>query len=87
MNHKKKPKPPPNKQEKPWNSLAYLAKLAREKEPAILHLNTNTVEDESELKGIIVQTDTYTLGFLTDDGRELLVFKHAVRFIERVKRK
>ena len=85
MNQKKSKTQP--KQEKPWNSLAYLAKLAREKEPVIVHLFTNTVEDESELKGIIVQTDTYILGFLTNDGRELLVFKHAIRFIERVRGK
>lgn len=84
MNQKKSKTQP--KQEKPWNSLAYLAKLAREKEPVIVHLNTNTVEDESELKGIIVQTDTFTLGFLTNDGRELLVFKHALRFVERLKK-
>jgi len=62
-----------------------LASLARKKESVILHLKTNTIEDESELKGVIIDTDNYTLAFLTDRGRELLVFKHAVRFIEKVK--
>jgi len=73
------------KKEQPWNSFAYLAGLARKKEPVIIYLNTNTIEDESELNGIIIETDNYTLAFLTNDGRELLVFKHAVRFIEKVK--
>ncbi len=81
-----KPKPKPKKQP-PWNSFAYLATLAKKKEPVILHLNTNTIEDESELKGIIIEADNYTLAFLTNNGRELLVFKHAIRFIERVKGK
>ncbi len=78
---KQKPKKQP-----PWNSFAYLAGLARKKEPVILHLNTNTIEDESELKGIIIEADNYTLAFLTNNGRELVVFKHAIRFIERVKK-
>ena len=81
-----KPKPKPKKQP-PWNSFAYLAGLARKKDPVILHLNTNTLEEESQLKGIIIDADNYTLAFLSDTGRELLVFKHAVRFIERVKGK
>lgn len=82
MNQKPTPKP---KKQPPWNSFAYLASLARKKESVILHLKTNTIEDESELKGVIIDTDNYTLAFLTDRGRELLVFKHAVRFIEKVK--
>lgn len=72
------------KKEKPWNSFAYLAALARKKEPVILHLNSNTIEDESTLKGVIVGVDNYTLAFLADTGRELLVFKHSIRFIEKV---
>jgi len=80
-----KPKQKPKKQP-PWNSFAYLAGLAKKEEPVILHLNTNTLDDESHLEGMILQTDNYTLAFLTDKGRELLVFKHAIRFIERVKK-
>ncbi|MBA7490755.1 hypothetical protein ES702_01298 [subsurface metagenome] len=72
------------KKEKPWNSFAYLASLVRKKEPVILHLNSNTIEDESTLKGIIVDVDNYTIAFLADPGRELLVFKHSIRFIEKV---
>ena len=72
------------KKEKPWNGFAYLAALARKKEPVILHLNSNTIEDESTLKGIIIGVDNYTLAFLADPGRELLVFKHSIRFIEKV---
>lgn len=83
---KQKPKQKPKKQ-LPWNSFAYLSSLARKKVPVILHLNTNTIEDESELKGIIIEVDNYTLAFLANNGRELLVFKHAVRFIEKVKQK
>lgn len=75
------------KKREPWNPFAYLASLARKKEPVILHLNTNTIEDESELKGIIIDADNWTLAFLTNDGRELLLFKHAVSFIEKVKEK
>jgi len=84
MSQKYKQKP---KKQQPWNSFAYLASLAKKKEPVIIYLNTNTIEDESELNGIIIETDNYTLAFLTNDGRELLVFKHALRFIEKVKGK
>jgi len=84
MNQKPKQKP---KKQPPWNSFAYLVELARKKEPVILHLNSNTLEEKSQLEGIIVQVDNYTLAFLTNNGRELLVFKHVVRFIERVKAK
>ena len=79
MNQKKK-----KEKERDWNSFAYLASLARKKEPVILHLNSNTIDDESELKGIIIGVDNYTIAFLTDTGRELLVFKHSIRFIEKV---
>jgi len=51
------------------------------------YLNTNTIEDESQLRGVIIDVDNWTLAFLTDDGRKLLVFKHALRFIEKVKEK
>ena len=80
-----KPKQKPKKQP-PWNSFAYLADLAKRKEPVIIHLNTNTLDEESILKGIIIEVDNYTIAFLADTGRELLVFKHAIRFIERVKK-
>jgi len=70
------------KKEKPWNSFVYLAALVRKKEPVILHLNSNTIEEESTLKGIIVGVNNYTIAFLTE-GRELLIFKHAIRFIEK----
>ncbi len=75
------------KKEQPWNSFAYLGGLAKRKEPVILHLATNTLDDESHLEGIIIGSDNYTLAFLTDKGRELVIFKHAIRFIERVKGK
>ena len=75
------------KKEQPWNSFAYLNSLASKKEPVVLHLNTNTLDDESHLEGIIIDVDKYTIAFLTDKGRELLVFKHAVRYIEKVKGK
>jgi len=81
-----KTKQRPKKQE-PWNAFAYLASLARKKEPVIIHLNTNTIEDESQLRGVIIDVDNWMLAFLTNDGRELLVFKHALRFIEKVKGK
>jgi len=81
-NNRQKPK----KQE-PWNAFVYLASLARKKEPVTIHLNTNTIEDESQLRGVIIDVDNWTLAFLTNDGRELLVFKHALRFIEKVKEK
>jgi len=84
MNQKPKPKP---KKQPPWNGFAYLAGLAKKKEPVILHLNANTLDDESHLEGIIIDVDNYTLAFLTDRGRELLVFKHAIRYIEKVKGK
>jgi len=45
------------KKQQSWDSFAYLASLARKKEAVIIHLNTNTIEDESWLKGII--TDVY----------------------------
>jgi len=57
---KNKQKP---KKQQPWNSFAYLGSLARKKESVILHLNTNTIEDESELKGIIIDADNWTLAF------------------------
>jgi len=79
MNQKKK-----KEKERGWNSFAYLASLTRKKEPVILHLNSNTIDDESELKGIIIGVDNYTIAFLADTGRELLVFKHSIRFIEKV---
>jgi len=81
-----KPKQKPKKQP-PWNSFAYLVGLAKKKELVIIHLNSNTIDDESELKGITIEVDNYTIAFLTNNGRELLVFKHAIRFIERVKEK
>ena len=84
--NQKKSKAQPSKKE-PWNSFKYLAGLVRKKEPVVLHLATNTIEDQSTLKGIIIDVDSYTIAFLTNDGRELLVFKHAVRFIEKVKGK
>lgn len=83
--NQKKPKQKPKQQ--PWNSFAYLAGLAKKKEPVILHLNTNTLDEESQLEGIIIDADNYTLAFLTDKGRELLVFKRAIRYIEKVKGK
>ncbi len=75
------------KKREPWNSFAYPASLARKKEPVIIHLNTNTIEDESQLKGIIIDVDDWTLAFLTNDSRELLLFKHAVTFIEKLRGK
>lgn len=84
MNQKPKQKP---KKQPPWNSFAYLVGLAKKKELVILHLNSNTLDDESHLEGVIIDVDNYTLAFLTDKGRELLVFKHAIRFIEKVKAK
>ncbi len=75
-----------SKKQPPWNSFAYLVGLAKKKEPVILHLNTNTLDDESHLEGIIIDVDNYTLAFLTDKGKEFLVFKHTIRFIERVKK-
>jgi len=83
MNQKPKQKP----KQQPWNSFAYLAGLAKKKEPVILHLNANTLDDESHLEGIIIDVDNYAIAFLTDKGRELLVFKRAIRYIERVKQK
>lgn len=83
MNQKPKQKP---KKQPPWNSFVYLASLAKKKEPVILYLNSNTIDDESELKGIIVDVDKYTIAFLANNGRELLVFKHGIKFIERVKK-
>lgn len=76
-----------SKKQEPWNSFSYLASLAKKKEPVTIHVNTNTIEDEAQLKGIIIEVDNYTIAFLTNDGRELLVFKHAVRFIEKLRRK
>ena len=73
------------KKQQSWNSFAYLADLATKKQPVILHLNT--IEEESQLKGIIIDADNWTLAFLTNDDRELLVFKHTIRFIEKVKGK
>jgi len=70
--------------ERSWNSFAYLASLAKKKEPVILYLNSNTIEEESTLRGIIMGVDNYTIAFLADTGRELLVFKHSIRFIEKV---
>ena len=61
-----------------------LVDLAKKKEYVIIFLNTNTIGDESELKGIIIDVDNYTIAFLADPGRELLVFKHSIRFIEKV---
>ena len=75
------------KKQGPWNAFAYLASLARKKEPVIIHLNTYTIEDEGQLKGVIIDVDNWTLAFLTNNGRELLVFKHTVRFIEKAKGK
>jgi len=83
MNQKPKPKP---KKQPPWNSFAYLAGLAKKKEPVILHLNSNTLDDENHLEGVIIDVDSYSIAFLTERGRELLVFKRAIRFIERVKK-
>lgn len=82
MNQKAKQKP----KKQPWTSFAYLVGLAKKKEPVIIYLNSNTIDDESELKGIIIDADNYTLAFLTNDHRELLIFKHSIRFIERVKK-
>jgi len=86
VNQKQKSKQKPKK-EQPWGSFAYLRSLASKKEPVILHLNTNTLDDESHLEGIIIDVDKYTIAFLTDKGRELLVFKHGIRYIEKVKGK
>lgn len=83
MNQKPKPKP----KQQPWGSFAYLRSLASKKEPVILYLNSNTIDDESHLEGIIIDVDNYAIAFLTDKGRELLVFKRAVRYIEKVKGK
>jgi len=50
--------------DQPWNSFAYLASLAQKKEPVIIQLNTNTIEDETRLKEIIIDVDDLTLDFL-----------------------
>ena len=73
--------------DQPWNSFAYPASLARKKESVIIHLNTNTIEDESQLKGVIIDLDNWTLAFLTNNGRELLLFKHAIRLIKKLRGK
>jgi len=75
------------KKREPWNSFACLAGLARKKEPVILHLNTNTIEDESELKGIIIDADNWTLAFLPMMAGKLLLFRHAVTSIEKLRGK
>lgn len=82
MNRKKSKKEP--KKQQLWDPFTYLATLATGKEPVIIHLNTNAIEDESQQKGAIIEADNYTLAFLTNNGRELLVLKHAIRFIEMV---
>lgn len=81
MNQKLKPK-----KRQPWNSFVYLASLAKKKEPVVLHLNTNTLDEEGKLEGVIIDADNHTLAFLTERGRELLVFKHAIRYIEKVRK-
>jgi len=73
--------------DQPWNSFAYLASLAQKKEPVIIQLNTNTIEDETRLKEIIIDVDDLTLDFLTNDGREFLLFKHAVTPIKKLRGK
>ena len=75
------------KKKEPWNSFVYLASLAKKKESVVIYLNGNTIEDETWLKGIIGDVDNWTLAFLTNDGRELPLFKHAVRFIDKLRGK
>jgi len=70
-----------------WNSFVYLANLAKKKESVVIYRNGNTVKDVTRLKGIIGDVDNRTLAFLTNDGRELPLFKHAVRFIEKLRGK
>ena len=82
--NKKKQKP---KKQQPWNSFAYLASLGKKKESVVIYRNGNTVKDVTLLKGIIGDVDNRTLAFLTNDGRELPLFKHAVRFIEKLRGK
>lgn len=79
-------KPKPKKQQ-PWNSFAYLAGLAKKKTSVMVYLNSNTLEEESQLKGVLCETDNWTIAFLTDTGRRLLLFKHSIRYIEEVKAK
>lgn len=59
----KKRKAQPSKQE-PCNPFAYLAGLARKKETVIIYLNSDTIEDERQLKEIIIDVDDLTLDFL-----------------------
>lgn len=80
-----KPKQKSKKQE-PWNSYAYLGGLVNRKESVILHLATNTLDDEGQFEGVICGVDKLALAFLANNGRELLVFKHAVRYIEKVRK-
>ena len=83
MNQKGKQK---SKKQEPWNSYAYLGGLVNRKEPVILHLGTNTLDDESQVEGIIIGADKSSIAFLANNGRELLVFKHAIRYIEKVRK-
>lgn len=85
-NNKPKQKQNPKKREA-WNSFAYLGGLMNRQERVILHLATNTLDDESQVEGVIIGSDKLALAFLTDRGRELLIFKQAIRFIEKVKGK
>lgn len=76
---KQKPKKQP-----PWNNYAWLAEAARKGEKVLIHFREAT-DDICYLECRLMNADNWTIQVTDNKGKELIVFKHAVRAIERIK--
>lgn len=71
---------------KPWNNYSWLANLAQRGEKVLIHFREAT-DDVCYLECRLMNADNWTLQVTDNHNRELIIFKHAVRAIERVKKK
>lgn len=79
----KESKQKPKKKE-PWNNYSWLANLARQGEKVLIHYREAT-DDVCYLECRLMNADNWTIQVTDNKGKELIIFKHAVRAIERMK--
>jgi len=84
MNQQKGKQKP--KKQQPWNNFAWLANLARQGEKILIHFREAT-DDICYLECRLMNADNWTIQVTDNKGKELIIFKHAIRAVERIKKK
>lgn len=77
---------PKLKKKEAWNNYAWLANFARRGEKVLIHYREAT-DDVCYLECRLMNADNWTIQVTDNKDRELIIFKHAIRAIERIKQK